>query len=173
MTSILKTIADERAAIKARIAADQDRLSKLDQMEALARQLFPDSSPVATFQVVQTNLSGLLESGATLTKRERIYRAVEEILADGTRRTSRELERMLVERGVEVGGADPVNNLSAYLSSAEAKSRFESDRKQGGWMVIRPPKTTNPRGADTSRGFFTDSPTVPGSATRAAGFPQQ
>ncbi len=139
MNQILKSIQDERAALKQRIKNDQDRLAKLDQLASLANDLYPDNLSADEPRVITG--SGHLAAGkssisgvaAVSTKRDRILIAAEEILSDGIGRDSRSLLPELEARGVTVGGSNPVNNLSAYLSAA--KDRFESDRAKGGWLL--------------------------------------
>jgi len=139
MNHILKSIQDERDALKERIKNDQDRLAKLDQLAALANDLYPDNSSGQSPKVMSgsgqlaASKSSIVEAAVVTTKRDRILIAAEQILADGVGRDSRSLLPELEARGVSVGGTNPVNNLSAYLSAA--KDRFESDRAKGGWLL--------------------------------------
>lgn len=154
MTPFLKQIAEQRAALNAAVRAAQATLhkaqtdlAKLDQLETLTRQLFPDGqSIVATIgQAVET------DSALPLTKKARILGTAEAILADGRRRTASEMVQELAIRGVAVGGKDETNNLSAYLSP---EARFNYDRSKGGWGLSSSPKKTSPSDVSASPGLF-------------------
>src|SRR6266705_3479867 len=138
MDPFLQKITERRQAANLRIKEAQEELAKLDQLEALARQLFPAGAAYSPTAVA-----------GRVTKRDAILSTVELILSDGRRRTSRELLPELKARGVEIGGQDEVNNLAAYLSPE--KDRFDSDRQKGGWGLIRHPKKASPRDASTSQ----------------------
>lgn len=154
MNSIFDNINEQRAAIQAQRSKLDEQAAKLDQLETLARQLFPyNAAATPVRELTLTNPP----AAPSMTKREQIYSTVESILSDGVRRSTKELESLLQARGVQVGGTDPVNNLSAYLSGTPAKARFESDRKKGGWMVIPAPKKANPRDVSPSQGFFSST----------------
>lgn len=162
MSPFLKQIAEQRAALnatakaaKATLDKAQADLAKLDQLEALTRQLFPDGHALPTTTVVIGTAAevdhALPMTAFPQTKKARILTTAEAILSDGRRRTASELVQELAVRGVDVGGRDPNNNLSAYLSPEEA---FNYDRTQGGWGLSSPPKKTSPGDAGTSPGLF-------------------
>jgi hypothetical protein len=129
---ILKQRIDEkRRELIQRIKDAQAELSKIEQFEALGRELFEAgsaSSPVGP--AYGPTLPIIPPSSSRRTKKDRILSTSAEILSDGRRRTSKELLGELKERGVEVDGNDPATNLASYLSRAEG---FESNRRDGGW----------------------------------------
>ena len=166
MDPLLQKVAEERVVLRTRIKnahevirESEERLSKLDELQELATELFGAS---ATDDV--TIRSGLaaapllaavaVKSGSVrVTKKEAILTGAESILSDGRRRTSKELVEELKTYGVEIGGIDPANNLAAYLSPE--KERFDSDRSKGGWgLVLRDPKKANPTDVGASAGLF-------------------
>lgn len=61
---------------------------------------------------------------------------------------TRDLLTMLSSAGVAVGGSEPVNTVSVYLSR---DPRFKSDRHTG-WSLATPSKEVNPQDAATSAG---------------------
>jgi hypothetical protein len=166
---LLKKIADERQALRAgikaaheHIRASQDRLGKLDELEKLAVQLFSPEiqppvgtlsllsalpSPTASVSSIGASVMSTLDHRTT--KKDRILDTARDVLSDGKRRSGRELVEELKKRGVDIGGADPVNNLAAYLSPDE---RFDSKRSEGGWGLVLPPKKGGPNDAPTSTG---------------------
>lgn len=170
---LLKKIADERQTLRVAIKAAhdvirtaQDRLGKLEELEKLAVQLFGTEArsqigTLSLMDVLPSPTAGVGAIGASvisaldqapdyrITKKDRILETSQDILSDGKRRTSRELVEELKKRGVDIGGADPVNNLAAYLSPDD---RFDSKRSEGGWGLILPPKKGGPGDAPTSTG---------------------
>lgn len=139
----------KRNALTAQIKAVQQELAELDQLEALAAKHFPGDpgQPISLFSAVPVAL------GVGTTKKARILDTSEQILATSKRKTSRELIAELAAKGVEVGGADPINNLGAYLSPE--KKRFSYDRKKGGWGLA-PQKKASPNDAPTSKGLISN-----------------
>lgn len=165
---LLKKIADERHTLRTAIKAahevirtSQDRLGKLDELEKLAVQLFsPEFQPLSgTLSLLGSPPSLTVGSGVMSasigpaidlrTKKDRILETSRDILSDGRRRSSRELVEELKRRGVEIGGADPVNNLAAYLSPDK---HFDSRRSEGGWGLVLPPKKGGPGDVGASKG---------------------
>ena len=148
-----QSIALKRQAINARIKAAQQELAELDQFEALADKLFPNTAITPGAASLSFNVSTVSAAvPMTMTKKDRIVTAVEQILADGKRRTSKELIGELTVLGVDVGGKDPVNNLGAYLSPC---TKFNAIRKKGGWGLA-PQKKASPNDAPTSKGLISN-----------------
>jgi len=134
----------------------EDRLSKLKQLEDLHHQLFlaasapiPDAEDAAIADLQAYAEAAVQKAGQS--KKDLIVGTVERILMDGKRRTTKELLAELSQQGIEVGGADPGNNLAAYLSPQ--KERFNSDRKRGGWGLNNLPKKGSPDDASPPSGL--------------------
>jgi len=148
-------IAEKRRHLNQRIQEAQAELAKLDQYEALERELFSGteeaSSGIPTLgrPIHLPSAGALAAQGGVLpvppgirgfgrvTKKETILSTAAQILSDGKRRSSKELLEELKARGVDIGGTDPVNNLAAYLSPDE---RFDSRRSEGGWGLVHAPR---------------------------------
>lgn len=169
MGTLSSQISDERKKLEAvveeyrnrirhsneKIREAEDRLSKLKQLEELHNQLF-EATPSDVNAILGSSGSGKSTGTSDLTvgvrsKKDQIVGTVETILMDGRRRTTRELLAELQERGIDVGGADAMNNLAAYLSPQ--KEKFNSDRKAGGWGLNNLPKKGNPDDALPPSGF--------------------
>lgn len=149
---IKQQIDEKRRRLNQRIQEAQAELAKLDQFEALGREIFStgEVSRALPESALPTPRGGVLPGGGALpagvlpvvrgfgrvTKKETILVTAAQILSDGRRRTSKELVDELKTRGVDIGGQDPVNNLAAYLSPDE---RFESKRAEGGWGLVQGP----------------------------------
>jgi hypothetical protein len=129
----------------------QKSLSEITSMIPFVEKYGPILSgpkPVGnSVDIVSARLRGELK----VSKKDRILRASEHILADGKRRISRQLLSDLMLSGVEVGGSDPVLNLSSYLS--REKDRFTSNLKAGGWTLVRLVQQARPVDVDASTGF--------------------
>lgn len=161
--------------IDAKLAAEEARLRKViadaeQRLETIAefRRAKSDLAPV--FKAEPEGVSGPTHVGATAesiefslgrktgrvpTLKEQILDTSEAVLVDGKRRSSRELLRELAYRGIVLGGRDPVTNLASYLS--KEKDRFQSDKKAGGWTLVRLLKQTRPGSAPTLPGLFSNS----------------
>lgn len=97
---------------------------------------------IETFLKLGRKFTGQLESNTTLaelmsisegaTQRDRVLDAAEKLLADGRRRSTRELLAELNGFGIQPGGLEPSSTLSTYLSRDD---RFSSDVKRGGWTL--------------------------------------
>lgn len=162
MDPIIKQQIDEkRRRLNQRIQEAQSELAKLDQFEALGREIFSTEEAYRDLPALEAR-TGIPRPGALpapdgvlhttpvhvvvpatvraafgrVTKKETILSATAQILSDGRRRTSKELVDELKAYGVDIGGQDPVNNLAAYLSPDE---RFESKRSEGGWGLVQGP----------------------------------
>lgn len=69
------------------------------------------------------------------------------LMAEGPRHT-RDLERLLASRGIQVGGKSPAATLSVFLSR---DARFKSDRVSG-WSVVQPHEEETPQGVAAPAG---------------------
>jgi hypothetical protein len=178
VNQMLIEIADKKKAAEARAAkaladlnAARQDVYKLTQLETLAKEFFANGEALTKNAAVTTPASPVTQSAATVSgttitvptgsmtivghgfvtsKRQMILNGAQAILSDGRRRSSRELLAELKAHGVEVGGADEVNNLSSYLSVSEL---FDSDRPNGGWG-LKSPKKASPSDGDTSQGLI-------------------
>jgi hypothetical protein len=79
----------------------------------------------------------------TLSKREAILQGVLDVLGGGAQMHTEDLLKALAVKGIVVGGADPLSNLSAYLSRARAELSIDNDRRRGWSLKNKTPETAS------------------------------
>jgi hypothetical protein len=126
----------ERATSElAQIERDVERLiarrDQLRQFVALSRSLFGDAE--ASKAAVEARQESIIyDESEPATMKEKVRRAAWQILrAEGPMQTKPLVEK-LVQRGLEITGADPVMTVSVIMS--RSRDRFISDRSRGGWV---------------------------------------
>jgi hypothetical protein len=153
----------EEERLRKVIADAQKTLNGIEEFRRLKSHLKPvlsgdiqDAGGLAHLGAVAESVEFSLarKTGRAATLKDQILDACEEILTDGRRRFSRELLRELAYKGVMLTGRDPATNLASYLS--REKARFQSDKKAGGWALVRLIKQTRPGSAPTLPGLHTN-----------------
>jgi len=156
----------ESARLRQEIAEHQQRLADISTLIRLYTAFQPlfDDGPRQIGETVHNVTLALTSQSQTLPKRDRIVQASAQILADGSHLRTGQLLRELESRGIQVGGKNPVLNLSSYLS--RAKDRFMSEPRSGGWALRQIAKEVRPGDAPTSLGLDVNSAV---GRTRSAG----
>lgn len=134
----LDSLSAEASRLAALIRDSQSRLNEIETLIRLAKKfnLAGTGSPQPIAASLEAHTKQLAERIANpQTMKARILSACETVLADGSRRFSRQLVLELAKVGVVVGGADPAANLSSYLS--KEKDLFTSNLQLGGWTLTR------------------------------------
>lgn len=155
-------IRDKHRDIERRIAALEGEIERLEaereeieEFIRLADKFGVRDLTTQSVANVTAELVNRLANQPKKTLRDQILDTAEQVLSDGERRVSRDLLPKLKELGVELGGKDPVLNLSSYLS--KAKDRFTSDVRAGGWTLTRlTKKRERPDDAGTSSGLISN-----------------
>jgi hypothetical protein len=167
---LLQNAEAEAIALRKQLEEGNKRLAELEQLVNLVKKfsvstvagtILPSRAVVMTGiapPMVITNYPSQIQAGnsaasghGVITKKEAILTNSAAILGDGVARFSRQLLAELSDRGVQVGGKDPILNLSSYLS--REKDIFVSDQRAGGWSLRRLPKKVRPDEAPTSSGL--------------------
>lgn len=125
MESNFQSAIDELKALKAQYAAIGNRIELLDEYVRIHRQLYGGETQSLLFPAPPE---------PTGNKGAAILTAVDRLLADGKRKSTRELLKLLANQGITVGGKDQVLSLSSYLS--REKERYSSSRKEGWGLKI-------------------------------------
>jgi hypothetical protein len=116
----------EAQNLKESIAVSQHRLHEIETFLKLGRKFTGQHES-------NTSLAELMRVAPTgVTQRDRVLDAANKLLADGQRRTTRELLTEMNGFGVLPGGVDPASTLSTYLSR---DPRFSNDNRRGGWTL--------------------------------------
>jgi hypothetical protein len=115
----------EAQQLRETIAVSQHRLMEIETFLKLGRRFMGLTEADATPAELMSVMTGI-------TQRDRVLEAAERLLADGQRRTTRDLLAEMNTFGVQPGGVDPASTLSTYLSRDK---RFSNDNRRGGWTL--------------------------------------
>jgi hypothetical protein len=121
----------EAQNLKESIAVSQHRLQEIELFLKLGRK-FTGKSEQDTNRDVLT--AALMSFEPPATQRDRVLDAAAKLLANGQRRSTRELLMEMIGFGVRPGGVDPASTLSTYLSRDR---RFSNDNRRGGWTLSK------------------------------------
>lgn len=135
-TAEIAELREKAAQLREQFDRAMARITKLEAYVEVVREY----GPVSTDRGISQSRRG----GPT--KADRFADAVEEILREiGGALPTAEISNRLAERGMPVGGSNPVTNLSSILYRSK---RFQNDRRLG-WSLKAPEATGH--GADVRR----------------------
>ncbi|MHB1668339.1 hypothetical protein [Thiomonas sp.] len=145
MSNDLLQIANQRIAeLQQEIDELETFKRTLSRLASFANQRDRPISPLAAMgrrssgESILGKIEQRLAETNVITQREKIERAVSEILTKQAPMTTAQLLADLVKRGITLGGTEPERNLSVYLSRS---NHFEMRRKDGGWFLRNKEKT--------------------------------
>lgn len=132
-TDLLSAARAEVAKLTAELEASP-LYQKLQAAKRVVELYRPQPSNVVARDAIAEGFQRMRENMRQDTKMTRIeHAAVEYLKLKGARATSAEILQAVTEAGVEVGGADPVKAISAYLSNARGLNNV---RSLGGYGLV-------------------------------------